>query len=577
MVESEVTIDMEEESAETINEIAALETLLLTAGTPVAAATDTPVAATPVAAPVAATDTPGAETPLVGVSSDIVSEEERKTPRSPKISSTPTLKPVEEDDDNDLPSDSYQTPQKEYPKRGGRGGARRTSTHKTKGPAKSPKKKTWQALLKAEVAELRDENTTLNNAINLLQETVVKQGNQIADLTSQMNKHTTENRKEVNLKISNLETRIVNFYTDQDKQCSMKKTQITSAFNKKMEKLSNKIDSVAALKVPDTPSAPELSPGVVLNKIQTDMDNLQTNIDKVEHEMAIMQDSISTLIEDSNTFSAVNPQNKPEQHKFVFGPRDPEILPSPVKSNKINSDGDERHRRSSKKHDRSNSGNDKGNQRSGDNINGRRLLKTILFMDSNSKFLLPDKLWENNTIIPCGTTYDLRKLLPSTNFDGVGLIFIHTGVNDIDTEDGNKVAENLIGIVKMIKKNLPNVKVVVSEVTPRQIHRDDEVKRCNTTLHTALDKELDVTIAKHSNLRNERWSFHIKGDDKHFAQISIARLAKNLKIAFRTALGFSTSRKNSASNRKQKYPSKKSGHSDDVTFKQKLMNFLQNC
>ena len=55
MVESEVTIDMEEESAETINEIAALETLLLTADTPVAAAIDTPVAATPVAAPVAAT------------------------------------------------------------------------------------------------------------------------------------------------------------------------------------------------------------------------------------------------------------------------------------------------------------------------------------------------------------------------------------------------------------------------------------------------------------------------------------------------------------------------------------------
>ena len=30
---------------------------------------------------------------------------------------------------------------------------------------------------------------------------------------------------------------------------------------------------------------------------------------------------------------------------------------------------------------------------------------------------------------------------------------IHTGVNDIDTEDGNKVAENLIGIVKLIKNS----------------------------------------------------------------------------------------------------------------------------
>ena len=239
------------------------------------------------------------------------------------------------------------------------------------------------------------------------------------------------------------------------------------------------------------------------------------------------------------------------------------------------------------------SGKENEDQRSGDHTTPRKLLKTILFMDSNSKFLIEDKLWENNTIISCGTTYDLRQLLPSTKFDGVGLIYIHTGVNDIDTEDGNKVAKNLIDIVKLIKQNLPNVKVVVSEVTPRQMHRDDEVQKCNTALHTALDTEDNVTIAKHSNLRNDRWSFHIKGDDKHFAQISIARLAKNLKIAFRSALGFSTSRrnsdstsrknsdsstsrKNSDSSRKHKYPSKKSGRNDDMTFKQKLLDFLQN-
>ena len=123
------------------------------------------------------------------------------------------------------------------------------------------------------------------------------------------------------------------------------------------------------------------------------------------------------------------------------------------------------------------------------------------------------------------------------------LVFIHVGVNDIDTENGAKVATNLVDLVRGLKRKYPSLKIAVSEVTPRQLHRDEEVIECNTILHATLRFDKEVTIAKHGNLRNERWSFHKKNDDKHFSEVSIARFASNLKTAFRTAIGLRNTQK----------------------------------
>ena len=79
--------------------------------------------------------------------------------------------------------------------------------------------------------------------------------------------------------------------------------------------------------------------------------------------------------------------------------------------------------------------------------------------------------------------------------------------------------------------------MLVSEITPRQLTKDDEVLKCNKELKEILKDEQEVTIVRHSNLRNNEWSFHIEGDDKHFTAPAIARLAGNLKAAFRKALG----------------------------------------
>jgi hypothetical protein len=65
--------------------------------------------------------------------------------------------------------------------------------------------------------------------------------------------------------------------------------------------------------------------------------------------------------------------------------------------------------------------------------------------------------------------------------------------------------------------------------------RDDEVITCNKELRILQETE-NVTLARHANLRDEQWSFHKPKDDKHFTKFAVARLAGNLKAAFRQAM-----------------------------------------
>ena len=201
-----------------------------------------------------------------------------------------------------------------------------------------------------------------------------------------------------------------------------------------------------------------------------------------------------------------------------------------------------------------------------------------MFIDSNALHLDAGKLWKNLTMVPCRICLN--------EYD---IIFIHTGVNDIDTTMGEEVAKDLTGIVHRLRHNHPSLKIIVSEVTPRQIFRDDEVKKCNIALNASLRDEDNVTLASHSNLRNEKWTFHKKDDDKHFSRISISLFASNIKNAFRKSLGitlnkYGNKRSNGdgVSNRYRKRVSglsndgRSSSHGDIDSFKRDLIKFLSS-
>ena len=76
-------------------------------------------------------------------------------------------------------------------------------------------------------------------------------------------------------------------------------------------------------------------------------------------------------------------------------------------------------------------------------------------------------------------------------------------------------------------------------------------------------------------------SFHVKKDDRHFDKVSIGRLAKNLKVAFRKAIGLPVFEKKSGSGggrpSKRTSPNGLRNENGVETFKQKLMSFLESC
>ena len=159
-----------------------------------------------------------------------------------------------------------------------------------------------------------------------------------------------------------------------------------------------------------------------------------------------------------------------------------------------------------------------------------------MFMDSNRNYLNPGMLWDNLTIVPAGCTNELLHKIEKNDLRNFDVIIIHVGVNDIDNHDGKSVAKRLIDITSRIKASAPGIHIILSEVTPRQLRKDNEVLICNEELKVLQNTD-NITLARHSNLRDSEWSYHKKKDDKHFTEEAIARLAGNLKDAFRRAIG----------------------------------------
>ena len=140
-------------------------------------------------------------------------------------------------------------------------------------------------------------------------------------------------------------------------------------------------------------------------------------------------------------------------------------------------------------------------------------------------------------------------------------------MNDIDRTDPATVARKLAQTVQKMRDSHPQLKIVVSEITPRMKTKDDEVQICNEHLHAYLDPMDNVTMALHTNLRTTNWEYY--KDDKHFDPSSIRKFASNLKIALRSAMGIAErERKTKTTGRKQKI--------DSVgEFKKRLLQVLQ--
>ena len=531
------------------------------------------------------------------------------TPDIPDIPDTQAIASMTAiDDENVILDHSIHVPRDatgRQPKRSARLSVNKKTTPQK---AKSSKASIKNQRETVEIGVLTAQMVTLTNALQTLEKTARQQQKEITNLKEENKKLLTELETNVESKLSTLEKRINGAWDIREKSYAQKDD--LEKMNKKIEKISDHANaalqatSKGEKKYVTSDKCKELEDNI--KEVQSDMNTLTNEVLTVKQTLHAQEDTtlftpvrkqrrnlaedlapttvISSGEENVDTTTKVdntNNEDTPEKNNTLERDDSPEAdnfvsedtvkMKTPNKRQWGDIDDDEtRQERSSN--------------------NKKPPLKTLMYMDSNRTFLKPDGLWRNLSMIPCQDIDTLRSLLELENFADVGVVFIHTGVNDIDTVEGEEVAKDLINIVNKLHHLHPHLKVVLSEITPRKKFKDDQVKECNRYLHNSLRDADFITIAKHSNLRNERWTFH--KDDKHLTEISISLFAANIKNALRRCLGIPSKRsgkrggqegrRDQPKNHKGgKYMKNHNGADTKKTqnmnsFKQDLIRFLQN-
>ena len=107
------------------------------------------------------------------------------------------------------------------------------------------------------------------------------------------------------------------------------------------------------------------------------------------------------------------------------------------------------------------------------------------------------------------------------------------GVNDLDTKDFAVVFQELENIIETIRCKYPNIKIIISESTPRNDARDIHVKHYNKLLSDYNNNNQDIYIANHKKLRDPTWSMF--EDSTHIRKIKIPKFAANIIKALKQA------------------------------------------
>ena len=92
-------------------------------------------------------------------------------------------------------------------------------------------------------------------------------------------------------------------------------------------------------------------------------------------------------------------------------------------------------------------------------------------------------------------------------------------------------------LLEQIRKKYRGIKIIVSEIIPRNDSRDQEGQAFNELLNTYAEVHSDITVACHRNLRDPQWSMLY--DQKHIRKEKVPKFAANLIRALKSAYGIS--------------------------------------
>ena len=424
--------------------------------------------------------------------------------------------------------------------------------------------------------ELKESNNALQNAIRNLQAAMEKQTKETNDLKEKL-LSTEEKASKFEAETKAAEKKLINFYTDNEDTC--KKLVATAAkdwekkFSKFCTKMDNKCNTINNIIGIDQN---EVNECLAICPLADDVSNLREEIRRIDATLTSTSQVQFGL--PNNVHTQIHTSTDPLLHTENNLPQQQQQQQQQQQKQQQQQQQKQQQQQQHQNDDSMLENHSRDESRSHDNVSPeqqpKRLNETLIFMDSNRKILDTNLLWKNSTMVDCATISALHKKLESTPLDNYDIVVIHVGVNDIDSKDGQQVADDLYNEVETIRSKAPHVKIILSEVTPRQLTRDNDVVECNKQLRTFSSSDNNVTLAKHSNLRPPDM-FRNKNDDKHFHESKAGLLASNIKRALRQALGLQDDRRNFQKRPKNEIPRVSKNTHSIRDFKNSLMSLLQ--
>ena len=145
--------------------------------------------------------------------------------------------------------------------------------------------------------------------------------------------------------------------------------------------------------------------------------------------------------------------------------------------------------------------------------NNSRNQNIVILMDSNRKFIDFRELLSNEKEDGGQTRGKAETLMNSPKIMDPSKILIHVGVNDIDDQYPEDIANNLVSIAKKFQEKF-TCKVYLSDITPRNDHFQGHVQAVNQMLAYKTSKS-NIQKVSHSNL-----SPNYLHDDRHLKNLT---------------------------------------------------------
>uniref|UniRef100_A0A8C5MR32 Scavenger receptor cysteine-rich type 1 M130 n=1 Tax=Leptobrachium leishanense TaxID=445787 RepID=A0A8C5MR32_9ANUR len=151
--------------------------------------------------------------------------------------------------------------------------------------------------------------------------------------------------------------------------------------------------------------------------------------------------------------------------------------------------------------------------------------ETVIIMDSNGKYLNTRRLFpgKNVTKIHCATIEQTMEVLTNPYFTNPKQIIIHTGTNNIQTEQKG-IADKLSQLTDTAQQKFPHSKIILSCLLPRKDISNHIIQNINTELAAKTSSKPNIHLAQHPSITPE----HLY-DNKHLNKQGVSHLAREFK------------------------------------------------